>query len=170
MNIINLTTHKFQNNRAGFRKELVNLFLDEKEGTGKGKHTSRYKYIVKVVGHNEIYLQRPAKFNNGFDFTLNVSGINFNPKGRTTTRPTHSNILDDLSLKKEANENLYNELRIQIDRVYTMQEPTRLNFDFEVGLNSEILLECIKWLFAEQDVTYWNYSGRAMFYGGILKI
>ena len=170
MNIINLTNHEFSNNRVNFRKELINLFLEETSGTGKGELTSRYKYIVKVVGKNEIYLQRPAQFNNGFDFTLNVSGLNFNPKGRATTRPTHDNILEDLHLKKEVNENLYNELRIQIDRIYDCQESIRLNFDFGIGLDSEILLECIKWLFAEQDVTYWNYSGRAMLYNGILDV
>ena len=170
MNIINLTNHKFSYNRVDFRKELISLFLDETSGTGKGELTSRYRYIVKIVGKNEIYLQRPAQFNNGFDFTLNVSGINFNPNGRSTTRPTHGNIIEDLYSKKGGNENLYNELRVQIDRIYDCQEPIRLNFDFGIGLNSEILLECIKWLFAEQDVTYWNYSGRAMFYSGILDI
>jgi hypothetical protein len=170
MNIINLINHEFSSNRVDFRKELVNLFLNETQGKGRGKLTSRYRYIVKVIGENKVYLQRPAQFNNGFDFTLNVSGINFNPKGRSTTRPTHNNILDDLHSKKEVDEILYNELRVQIDRIYDCQEPIRLNFDFGIGLNSEILLECIKWLFAEQDVTYWNYSGRVMFYTGILDI
>ena len=170
MNIINLTNHKFSYYRVDFRKELINFFLDETPGTGSGELTSQYRYIVKVIDENEIYLQRPAQFNNGFDFTLNVSGINFNPNGRATTRPTHDNILEDLYSKKKVNENLYNELRVQIDRIYGCQEPIRLNFNFGIGLNSEILLECIKWLFAEQDVTYWNYSGRAMFYSGILDI
>jgi len=170
MSTVNLINHEFSNSRIDFRKELVNLFLDEEPGAGRRELTSRYRYVVKIVGKNEIYLQRPAQFNNGFDFTLNVSGINFNPNGRATTRPTHNNIIEDLELKKEANENLYSELRIQIDRIYACQEPTILIFDFGVGLHSEILLECIKWLFAEQDITYWNYSGRAMLYSGITNI
>ena len=170
MNIVNLTNHKFSNNRIDFRKKLVNLFLDEKPGTGKGDLTSRYRYVVKIVGKNEIYLQRPAQFNNGFDFTLNVSNINFNPNGRATTRPTHGNIIEDLRAKKETNKELYDELRVQIDKIYACQEPATLIFNFGVGLHSEILLECIKWLFAEQDITYWNYSGRKMFYDGIVDI
>jgi len=170
MNIIDLTNRVFPNNRIDFRRELVNLFLEEEPGTGREEFTSKYQYIVKVVGANEVYLKRPAQFNNGFDFTLNVSGINFNPNGKATTRPTHGNIIEDLQSKKEANENLYNALRVQIDRIYDCQEPTNLFFDFGVGLHSEVLLECIKWLFAEQDVTYWNYSGRAMFYAGITDI
>jgi hypothetical protein len=169
-NTVTLANHEFSNNRIAFRKELINLFLNEESGNGKGELASRYKYVVKTVGENTIYLRRPAQFNNGFDFTLNVSGKNFNPNGRATTRPTHGYIIEDLRLKKGVNEDLYNELRIQIDRIYNCQKPTRLTFDFRVGLHSEILLECIKWLFAEQDVTYWNYSGRAMFYNEITKV
>ena len=169
MNIIDLTNRKFPNNRTDFRKELTNLFLNEEPGNGRGNLASRYKYITKIVGKSEIYLQRPAQFNNGFDFTLNVSGINFNPSGRRTTRPTHNDIIRDLLLKKKGNENLYNELRIQIGRIYDCQVPEITSFSFDVGLSSEILLECIKWLFAEQDITYWNYSGREMFYRGIIS-
>jgi hypothetical protein len=170
MKIVNLTTYDFTNDRAEIRKELINLFLSEDPGTGKGDFTSKYIYITKIVGAHDIYLSRPAQFNNGFDFTLNVSNINFNPEGRATTRPTHQNIFDDLELKKETNPDLYDELKVQIDKIYNCSPPTKTNFDFGAGLNSEILLECIKWLFIEQDVTYWNYSGRAMFHGGICEI
>lgn len=170
MEIISLVNHLFSSNRAGIRNEIVNIFLAENPGTGKNELTSRYRYITKVIGNHEVYLSRPAQFNNGFDFTLNVSNINFNPDGRATTRPTHQNIFDDLKLKKEANIELFVELRIQIDKIYNCEEPTQTQFNFGAGLDSEILLECIKWLFIEQDVTYWNYSGRAMFYGGICEI
>jgi hypothetical protein len=170
MVIIDITNHEFSDNRNELRKEVINMFLQENPGTGRYELTSRYKYITKIIGNNEVYLSRPAQFNNGFDFTLNVSNINFNPHGRSTTRPTHQNIFDDLELKKEANPNLYAILKSQIDKIYNCITPTRTNFDFGVGLDTEILLECIKWLFVEQDVTYWNYSGRAMFYSGICEI
>lgn len=170
MNVINIINHIFTNDRAEIRKEIINLFLAENPGTGKGEFTSKYRYITKIIDDKEVYLSRPAQFNNGFDFTLNVSNINFNPEGRATTRPTHQNIFDDLNLKKEANPKIYLELKAQIDKIYNCEEPTQTEFDFGAGLNPEILLECIKWLFVEQDVTYWNYSGRAMFYGGICKI
>jgi hypothetical protein len=170
MNIVNISNHNFPNDRAQIRKEIINLFLDENPGTGREELTSKYRYITKVVGNSEVYLNRPAQFNNGFDFTLNVSNINFNPNGRATTRPTHQNIFDDLSIKKQSNPELYIELIGQIDKIYDCQKTINLFLDFGVGLNSEILLECIKWLFVEQDVTYWNYSGRSMFYDGIKVI
>lgn len=170
MNIIDLTKQEFSNNRSELRKEIINIFLKESPGTGKGELTSRYNYIVKKKGEQEVYLKRPAQFNNGFDFTLNVSNTNFNPGGRATTRPTHGNIIDDLVQKKEVNTKLYDELKEQIDKIYNCQNPNKVEFDFGIGIDSEILLECIKWLFVEQDVTYWNYSGRAMFYSAIQDI
>lgn len=170
MNTIDLTNQKFSNDRKELRKQIIDIFLLEKPGSGKGSLTSRYKYITKTIGAHQVFLNRPAQFNNGFDFTLNVSNINFSIKKRATTRPTHQNILDDLKLKKKTNPDLYIELKAQINKIYNCEEPTQTKFDFGVGLNTEILLECIKWLFIEQDVTYWNYSGRAMFYGGICGV
>ena len=33
---------------------------------------------------------------------------------------------------------------------------------FHKGLTLEMLLKILKWLFIEQDITYWNYDGRQM--------
>ncbi len=170
INIIDLTNRQFSLDRASFRKELINLFLDEIPGTGKGDETSKYRYIVKRIGNQEVYLSRPAQFNNGFDFTLNVSNVNFNIGGRATTRPTHQNILDDLEDKKIENAKLYTNFISQVEKIYNCEQPTKVNFPFKSGYATELILECIKWLFAEQDVTYWNYSGRSMFNNSIMEI
>lgn len=170
INIIDLTSRQFTLDRVSFRKEIINLFLDEIPGTGKGDETSKYRYIVKTIGNHEVYLSRPAQFNNGFDFTLNVSNVNFNVGGRATTRPTHQNILDDFGDKKNENPKLYENLISEVKYIYNCKQPTKVNFPFKEGYSTEIILECIKWLFAEQDVTYWNYSGRSMFYNSIMEI
>ncbi len=179
MTEINLTKKIFSNNRSNFRKEIIELFLDEKPGTGKGNLTTRYKYVVnQLQDGRKVYLSRPANFNNGFDFTLNVSNTNFNAglinnKGkskRASTRPTHDNILTDLRNKKIKNPQLYKLFMSQIDLIYNCKNPTKILFDFKIGHPSELIIECIKWLFVEQDVTYWNYSGRSMFYNGIKSI
>ncbi|MCK5822377.1 MAG: hypothetical protein KAG95_00075 [Bacteroidales bacterium] len=179
MTEVDLTKQDFSNDRAEFRKEIINIFLKENAGNGKSDKTTRYNYVVKILpGGRKIYLSRPANFNNGFDFTLNVGGTNFNsgllndkrnPK-RSSTRPTHDNILTDLKNKKIENNNLYSSLKEQIELVYKCEVPTDINFAFTTGHSSELILECIKWLFEEQDVTYWNYSGRSMFYNAIKKI
>ncbi|HWB24681.1 MAG TPA: hypothetical protein VG738_04335 [Chitinophagaceae bacterium] len=171
MNIIDLSNHSFPNDRALLRRELIEFFLNEAPGTGKGPNASKNQYIVKKIAVHDIYLNRPAQFNNGFDFTLNVSNINFNSgNGRATTRPTHGNILDDLRLKKSENLQLFNSLLSEITNIYNCQNPSRVDFPFSNGYSASIVLECIKWLFVEQDVTYWHYSGRAMFYNSILAI
>lgn len=171
MNIVDLSRHRFPNNRDLFRKELIGFFLNETPGTGRDVNASKYQYIIKSIGVNVVYLSRPAQFNNGFDFTLNVSNINFNPgSGRATTRPTHQNILDDLLLKKNENLVQYREFITEITNIYNCLPTGTTIFQFVSGYSSEIILECIKWLFAEQDVTYWNYSGRAMFYQAIILV
>jgi len=176
---IDWTNLKFSNDRFKFRKEIIEIFLKENPGTGKGDATSRYVYLVKILKDGrKIYLNRPAIFNKGLDFTLNVSNTNFstglltkkgNPK-RASTRPTHNNILVDLENKKVENLDLYKLFVKQVDLIYGCQNPTNIVFDFKTGHSTELILECIKWLFAEQDLTYWNYSGRAMLYKSIKEI
>lgn len=174
MKTIDITKLSPTLNRSALRKKIITIFLNEKPGTGKKELTSRYRYITKKLRNgNEVFLSRPANFNNGFDFTLNVSETNFNSNvknKRATTRPTHGNIFSDLKKKKKENPKLYVKLIAQVHLLYNCQTPTKIHFNFKTGHSSELLLECIKWLFVEQDVTYWNYSGRAMFYSGIIEI
>lgn len=169
---IDWTQKTFSHDRALFRKEVVMGFLDERAGTGKGSLATKYKYVVARLEGKEIYLQRPAQFNNGFDFTLNVSDMNFNPQGRRTTRPTHKNIIDDLRLKKSENSELYQQLKAEIDLLFYCKESMTnwATICFGSGLSVPILLTCIKWLFLEQDITYWNYSGRAMLFDVIQRV
>lgn len=174
MKVIDLSTHIFPEDRTGIRREIIEIFLNEQPGSGRYHLTSRYQYITKILKDGrKVYLNRPANFNNGFDFTLNVSATNFNHyinDKRASTRPTHGNIYDDLLQKKIENPHLYTQLKNQIDLIYNCKNPSEINYDFKKGHTTELILECIKWLFIEQDVTYWNYSGRTMLYEGICEI
>lgn len=178
MNIIDLTNIDFPQDRKDLRKYIIDLFVSEEPGTGRNELASRNRYVVKKIENHIVFLQRPAQFNKGIDFTLNVTNINFNLNiynengklKRATTRPGHDHIITDLKNKKQENNILYNELFLEIERIYYCKTPLKTSFNFNDGHKTEIVLECLKWLFIEQDITYWHYSGRAMFYGGICGI
>jgi hypothetical protein len=173
--------------RVGIRNELVQLFLNENCGTGTKELTSKYNYTVECTTINNltysIILKRPAYLNKGFDFIVSFPDYNFNEglkkkngsNANRTNAPSHTHISNDLRNKKAENPVEYLKLKALIDRIYNCEniedsEFASLNATFATGLPPEIVLKLIKWLFIEQDVTYWNFSGRAMLYGHIVKL
>lgn len=157
------------------RKELISKMLEEECGTGKGNNCSRYTYFVESYGEYGIYLKRPTQLNKGFDFTVNISGMWFK-KNRRYSNPSHQDIFNALLDCKSNYPNEYNIVKSIIAKIYNCEDTdlsTSLNVyfhDYE-GINRpiEIILLAIKWLFMEQDCAYWNYSGRSMFYKGLLE-
>src|SRR6266545_8406641 len=76
--------------RRQFRERVIQEFLKEEPGTGKGELTSKYTYFVESLANGtRVFLTRPARLNNGFDFEIRVEGMKFaSAKGRTTNRPS----------------------------------------------------------------------------------
>ena len=147
MEEINIEELNIGNTRKEYRDNIIILFLNEEPGTGRGANTSKYRYITKTLpdGH-QVCLHRPAQFNNGFDFTINVSGIDFNsdiPDKRATTRPSHGHIIDDLINKLAENEDLYESLFEQIEKLYNCEELTNDDFNFDTGYTAQLILECM---------------------------
>lgn len=158
--------------RRQFRERVIQEFLKEEPGTGKAELTSKYTYFVeKLANGARVFLTRPARLNNGFDFEIRVEGMAFaSAKGRTTNRPSHPVIFQDLLQKKAENGKGYAGLFKLIERVYNCEDVSPKAYAqlrFASGLPVDMILFIIKWLFIEQDVTYWNYSGRAMFMSGV---
>lgn len=164
------------NTRETIREELVNLFLKEKSGLDLDIDGSRptYKYIVENLQPYNIYLKRPANLNKGFDFIVNVETIYFKiGDGRRHRNPSHIDIVSILIDYKNRNINIYNIIQNLIFQIYQCQNidieyltkdfPMLINYDGE-KIPIAIILYCIKWLFIEQDITYWNYSGRDMLF------
>lgn len=160
-------------NREDIRRNLVNIFLDEHPGTGKGNACSKYIYTVEnLVCGNKIVLKRPARLNRGFDFEVHVDNIKF-PSGKgKTNRPSHKIIFEDLEKKEQEDKEKFRQLLVLIDCLYNcdiIQDHQYEQLSFKTGLRSEVVCKIIKWLFIEQDITYWNWSGRNMFYSGICE-
>ena len=158
--------------RNEVRSRVIYTFLNEVAGTGKGKNASRYNYnVATLLNGGNIILTRPANLKNGFDFLIRVSNINFNPNGRYRDYPKHNDIIFDLNLKQQSNLLLYNRLKNYIINIFNCTiEVENIDFNsiyFNIGYDCDMLLHTIKWFFIEQDIRYWNYSGRHMLMNGI---
>ena len=157
-------TNNFNIDRKEIRDELIDLFKSENAGRGNGNLSTRVIYCVESVNKEIIYLKRPAPLNKGFDFEEHTKSKLF--FGRIKTRPSHECIKKIIRDLKSQDINVYNDMQIIIDELYHCNEVnlSSINFSINNGVTVEILLKCIKWLFIEQDITYWSYSGREMLY------
>jgi len=159
----------FEFNRKIIRDNIVDLFKNEPAGTGKGALSTRTIYCVEKINSEIIYLKRPATLNNGFDFEIHTKTKQFN--GRIKSRPRHEDIFASLNILKNTNISLFNQVQIVIDEIYFCNEINIQNFKDTINnIQIETILKLIKWLFIEQDITYWNFSGRNMLYKGLKSI
>jgi hypothetical protein len=166
-------TLSVQGDRFQIREQVVHKFLSEIPGTGNGDLCSKYIYHVESTYDNKrIILKRPARLNKGFDFEVHVDSTLFGDK-RRSTRPRHVDIHNDLSQKKIESEPEFDKVKKLIEKIYNcqeLQESDYINLNFKTGYPIEMILKSIKWLFIEQDITYWNWSGRNMFYSSLKNI
>ncbi|MDL2219128.1 DNA adenine methylase [Ruminococcaceae bacterium OttesenSCG-928-O06] len=167
------TVDKFFSNhgtRNEVRTRVVNEFLNETPGNGTGENAAKYRYYVETLADgNRIFLERPATLNKGFDFVIHVENYQFvNRK----TNPRHDDIIGDLAAKKAENQRTYAQLIESVREVHQCQEidDAMCDFRFESGYSAELLLKVIKWFFIEQDIRYWNWTGRDKFLAAIEDI
>lgn len=164
--------HFFSNegDRNKVRMRVVDLLANETPGTGSGDAASKYIYYVEQLNSGDrVYLQRPANLHNGFDFLVCVENTNYaKPGERRRNYPKHDDLGEDLALKKLENPELYARLYDLLKKVYSCHDIEETEMDgivFKTGLPVDHILKTIKWLFIEQDIRYWNYSGRNMTWG-----
>lgn len=127
------------------------------------------QYVCYVVDELEngssIFLIRPAWLNKGYDFKVCVDGW----ENSENPAPTHDEIYSDLYWKREHDSKESFEALCQaVLDIHEGESPTDVleeyhnDFDFTVGRTPEALLKPLPWLFIEQDIRYWNYTGRNM--------
>lgn len=119
---------------------------------------------------DRIYLERPANLHNGFDFLVCVENQDYDAGTgkRARKAPKHDDIYDDLESKKAEDPEKYKRFVALIRKVFECHDVTDEEihlFDFKSGLASDHVVKALKWLFIEQDIRYWNYSGRNMTWG-----
>lgn len=163
--------------RSSYRSQLVSEFLKEQPGTTNSV-TEYYYYVDVLQDGNRIYLKRPTSLNKGVDFEVRVENTQFRYGVRgnvisTGNRPGHNDIHHDLETKKAENPAEFMRLRDLLEKTYNctpILDREYSGFSFTSGHSVEIIFKALKWIFIEQDVTYWNRSGRAMLYNGLSSI
>lgn len=167
-------TQYFSNSgaRNEVRMRVIDAFSREVAGKGKGDLASKYTYFVETLkSGNRVYLKRPARFHNGFDFVVCVENTNYAQAGkRWRNYPRQDDIIADLKRKRRNNSQMYSRLYLLIDKVYNCCDVTddeMEDISFAVGFPVDSIIKIVKWLFIEQDIRYWNYSGRAMLFSAI---
>lgn len=176
MSFVETSYQLVSTNRKDVRKEVISLFLMEEPGTGKGDGCSKYWYTVESCQGYTILLKRPVPLNKGFDFTVNIIGMYFK-KNRRYSNPSHNDIAAALNFVKENNHAGHLKVKSAINQVYncqpydvsSLQNISFVDFD-NTSHPIEIIILAIKWLFVEQDIRYWNWSGRDMLLNHIKDI
>lgn len=177
--------HKFKahiNSRKQIRKKLVKKFLTELPGTETKDSASKHVYEVDSFENYTIELQRPARINRGFDFTIEVKtekqNISFKAKRnkKQISTPSHDAVFEILEDYKSKFADKYDNIKQIINKYYNcdrvdLSKYVLPNYTDHLGENRpiEIILLCLKWMFVEQDITYWNYSGREKLYKELQK-
>lgn len=137
---------------------------------------SKYRYDVETCSDGKkVYVTRPTNLNKGFDFEIKLEGFVSLISKRKSERPSHKDIMNDLQTKKKESPVEFRKLLEMIDCVYGCDEPDEVlkrepSLIFKAGLSVDALLKVLKWLFIEQDLTYWNWSGRRMLMTGIREL
>jgi hypothetical protein len=153
-----------ESDRNNLRKLAIREFTKERAGEGKGEMSTNYKYIVETLKSGDrIYITRPAFNKLGFDFLIHVENHKFlNGKDN----PKHDDLINDIKLKASSS-SLSKKILNDIEKVYRCYEPNKEIVDYSlynglVGFPFDLILKISKWFFIEQDIRYWNYSGRNM--------
>lgn len=164
--------------RSDIRNEVCNLFLKENPGTGTGSNCSMYEYLVESFTSYNIIIKRPAVLNKGFDFTVSIPTANYLfKKSRRYHTPSHNDIVVALTYSQTNYPTKYQSVKQHLTDAYNC-----INVSFAAGSSLghfidynnnlhpiEIIILAVKWLFIEQDITYWNWSGRDMLWNELVQ-
>lgn len=153
-------------------KEIRDLLLD----TWKLElPATLYRYFVEtlLIG-KRVYLERPGRLNKGCDFVIFVEDFILFGNGNDKP-PRHNDLLTDLKFKANSMRTNFLYLRSLIQQVYNCDPMAPIinqanALAFKSGWSCEVILKVVRWLFIEQDLTYWNRTGRAMLWTEIQSI
>ena len=137
-------------------------------------HVKTRYYVETLSDGKRIYFERPTSLNKGCDFVLFAEDVITFQNGNDKA-PSHNDVLQDLTIKKQAlSSEQYAGLLEAIKCIYDMKPYSKAEAHVknlpQVGWSYELLLKLLRWLFIEQDITYWAGDGREMLYTAIIAV
>ena len=154
--------------RNEVRMRVVDALAAETPGTGNGEDASKYIYYVETLNSETVFICSDQQI---FTTDLISSYALKTPTMlcRGSEEGTSPNTKTWLWIYKKAeNEEMYARLHGLLRRVFECEDVSDDEMEaihFSTGLPVDHILKAIKWLFIEQDIRYWNYSGRNMTWG-----
>ena len=149
--------------RAKIREEMLVYWMRENPGTLTRRVCYRYN-VEKLADGSSIFLLRPTRLNKGCDFVIICENFlkfkNGNPKP-----PQQQTLVDELEILTAISDQHKTEILTAIRRVWDCEDVSAVISDLQLfasDVQAERALKLAKWLFIEQDVTYWTESGRHM--------
>ncbi len=132
------------------------------------RHT--YRYDVETLSDGSmIYLTRPTRLNKGADFVVCCEGFTRYKNGRDRP-PKHGDLDSALAALVAASPAHRVEILTALRRIWECSDSAAVVSAlalYATNVAAERALLLAKWLFIEQDVTYWTESGRHMLRGGL---
>ncbi len=161
LNIVNVQMRL--TDRVKIRDAMLEHWMREKPGTTQVRNIYRYN-VETLADGSGIYLLRPARLNKGCDFVIYCENFlkfkNGNPKP-----PQQRTLTEELEKLASLSANHKTEILAALRRVWDCEDVEVVVTDlklFRGSIAAERSLKLAKWLFIEQDVTYWTESGRQM--------
>lgn len=163
-------------NRQGIRVEIASLFAKEDPGTGTGDLASRYIYTVEKFSGCSIQISRPGTRKKSFDFSVIIPEVVFKTEGKKNRHhvPSFSDVISALK-PYQSDPILIARIKRLMKEAYDCETldpindlPNTKDIDGK-EYNIGILILASKWLFIEEDINYWNWSGRYMFHELLFK-
>jgi hypothetical protein len=165
-----------EGDRERLRRDLTAIFLDEMAGTSE--ESNYYTYVVyKRADDVNVVLARPTWLNKGFDFAICVPSCSFrSPKLRWSTRPSHDHLCAILHALRRGYPEQFRYVAEGIRQAYAcldfgpaLLEASGIHVEGLHGIRGripgDIAVVAARWMFIEQDITYWTHSGRAKLLG-----
>jgi len=149
-----------RNSRQALKRGFARVWLRE-------RRYHKYKYVVETCfDGTRVYLTRPARFNQGIDFQVWAQSPVDREGKQKKLRPSYKWLVRDLRRKLRKRPRLRRELYRAIGEIFDCREPrdiVRRHPRLQVlsgGASFEVTMCLLKWLFIEQDLTYWLGTGR----------